>query len=481
MEPVRVLVVDDDEALCEMMVGHLRRKGFLVESAKDGMEAIQILRTIGPFCVMVTDLMMPGMSGLELLRRGKKLDPLIEVIVITAAGSIEMAISALREDGAYDYLTKPLGMIGELSLAVERAATHRQMKLEREAIRGSLINGTRRLKEILSSTGIPIFAGNEKDEIIFLSPNEASAEFLQPAEEDGKKDRLREPFQSLVRRWRSLGGTQVAWIELKGVNGKEFLVKISPLPIGENVGWVMVFDDITYMKRLERFVVGNYAKIVTKIQQPVEKAMDFLADLEQKWNQGEGDPLEQLGHLKEFFQEAQNSTNDLLDLTCDERDSSAENESISLHEFLLKTKDLYQSEISNGKGDTSNWQFIEELPLHTVDYALVSELFHHLLQHAKLRTDEKAGIQVKGWAGGLEIWLSVIDSGPKTIVDHLDPSLNGRSEHPTTPFSHAQVELALVKLLAEQMGCQVWIQEFDRGGCSVSICFLIEQRDKVVV
>ena len=137
MEPVRVLVVDDDDALLNMMSLHLRKKGFQVECAKDGHEAMQVLRTSGPFCVMVTDLMMPGLSGLELLRRARKVDPLIEVIVITAAGSVEMAISALRESGAYDYLTKPLGMISELSLAVQRAANHRELRLERESMRGS--------------------------------------------------------------------------------------------------------------------------------------------------------------------------------------------------------------------------------------------------------------------------------------------------------------------------------------------------------
>ena len=86
MDPVRVLVVDDDDALLNMMSLHLRKKGFQVECAKDGFEAMQVLRSSGPFCVMVTDLMMPGLSGLELLRRARKLDPLIEVIVITAAG-----------------------------------------------------------------------------------------------------------------------------------------------------------------------------------------------------------------------------------------------------------------------------------------------------------------------------------------------------------------------------------------------------------
>ncbi len=107
----KVIVADDDEALLRLMVSHLQRRGYQVESAQDGLEAFETIRTNGPFAVLVTDLMMPSMSGLELLRESRKLDPWLEVIVITAAGTLESAISAMREDGAYDYLTKPLGMI----------------------------------------------------------------------------------------------------------------------------------------------------------------------------------------------------------------------------------------------------------------------------------------------------------------------------------------------------------------------------------
>jgi CheY-like chemotaxis protein len=314
VEPVRVLVVDDDEAFCEMMVGHLKRKGFQVESAMDGLEAIQLLRSSAPFNVIVTDLMMPGLSGLELLRRAKKLDPLIEVIVITAAGSIEMAISALREDGAYDYLTKPLEIIGELSLAVERAAAHRQMNLEREAIKGNLVNGTRQMKEVLSRTGIPVLAGNEKDELLLLSPSGATFSYFKSKEEMKKKGQLMEPFQTLLGRWRSLGGNQAAWVEMKWMNGEEMLAKIAPLPLGESLGWIIVLQNITYLKRLERFIAGSYAEAKTRIREPVEKAMVFVAELEEKYKQGEGDTLEQLGQLKHLFEEAREGAKDLLTL-----------------------------------------------------------------------------------------------------------------------------------------------------------------------
>ena len=100
MERERVLVVDDDEGLLHLMELALKKAGYQVTTANDGPIAVDILREQEPFAVMLADLMMPGMNGLELLRRARVMDPHMEVVVITAAGTIESAISALRADGA---------------------------------------------------------------------------------------------------------------------------------------------------------------------------------------------------------------------------------------------------------------------------------------------------------------------------------------------------------------------------------------------
>ena len=477
MEPVRVLVVDDDEAFCEMMARHLRRKGFQVESAKDGLDAVQILRSSGPFCVMVTDLMMPGLSGLELLRRARKLDPLIEVIVITASGSIEMAISALREDGAFDYLTKPLEMITELSLAVERAASHREMKLEREAIKGSLVNGTRRLKEILSCTGIPIFAGNEKDELVHLSLAESVFGWLGLDQEREKKDRLVEPFKTLVKRWRSLGGKQAAWVETKWGNEAEILVRIAPLPMGESIGWVIVLQNVTYLKRLERFIVRSYTKTTTRIQEPVEKAIVFVEDMEERCKQGEDYPLEDLEQLKHLFEEAHGGAKDLLTLTRNRTGPLDGYERISLHEFLKRSQDGFQSERMNGNGENIRWQLAEDLPVIEVHSSMASDLLHHLLQHAKLRSEDDEEIQIKTWSHDGLVWLSVTDNGSNYYQNIPMTSITEGSESTMKSFTQGHLEIAVVKIIAEKMGCQVWVQQVDNGALSVAVCFSDSERD----
>ena len=131
----RVLVVDDDEALLNLMALALRRRGYQVEQALDGFNALKILAAEPGYAVLLTDLMMPGMSGLELLREARKLDSRIEVVVVTAAPDLESAITALRADGAYDYLLKPFESMSQLLLAVERAGTHRRLLIEGEQLR----------------------------------------------------------------------------------------------------------------------------------------------------------------------------------------------------------------------------------------------------------------------------------------------------------------------------------------------------------
>jgi DNA-binding NtrC family response regulator len=107
MSVERVLVVDDDEALLNLMVLALRRRGYQVEQAGDGFSALKVLAPQPPFSVLLTDLMMPGMSGLELLREARKLDEHLQSVVVTAAPDLDSAITAMRADGAYDYLLKP--------------------------------------------------------------------------------------------------------------------------------------------------------------------------------------------------------------------------------------------------------------------------------------------------------------------------------------------------------------------------------------
>jgi two-component system response regulator HydG len=101
-----VLVVDDDRANLDSVARILQHEGWNALSASDGAAAVEMLRR-PEVAVLLTDLMMPGMDGQELLATARALRPEVEVVLMTAYGTVEAAVSAMK-DGAYDFLTKPL-------------------------------------------------------------------------------------------------------------------------------------------------------------------------------------------------------------------------------------------------------------------------------------------------------------------------------------------------------------------------------------
>jgi CheY-like chemotaxis protein len=476
VEPVRVLVVDDDPAFLDMMVGHLRKKDFIVEDAEDGREALEILRSCGPFSVIVTDLMMPGLSGLELLRSARKLDPMLEVIVITAADSVDMAVSALREDGAYDYLTKPLGMIGELSVAVERAAHHRQISLERQAMRGSLANGARRLKEILGSTGLAIMAGNERDELVVISPAAAGLLGMDMEDTRRSKGKISQPLRLLLEGWRSLGGNQVSWVEAVLPNGESKLVRIAPMSLADSPGWVMLFQDITYVKRLERFIVDSYARVVTLIKKPMDMASVVIDDLDRRLRTGEGDPIAEVGHLKQLFKEAHEASQDLSTLNSNGSDSGLNMEKILLNGFLRKIRSKYVQESKNSDGEGYQWDLGGEIPPIEADQTLLYKFIHHMLQYAELRSQRREDILIKTWSAGDRVWLSVSNRGLEAHEGNQSTSEFQGYDPWWDSFNKGQMELAAAKSKAEQMGHQVWLYQTENGVLAVAVCFLTGEK-----
>ena len=132
-----VLVVDDDLAHRTMLKTLLRGWGYQITEADDGETAVEAVR-LQPYDLVLMDIRMLRMSGLEALTKIKAFNPAIPVIIMTAYGAVETAVEAVK-NGAYDYLQKPLDF-DELRLKMERAMEHRTLKEENRRLRESLGN-----------------------------------------------------------------------------------------------------------------------------------------------------------------------------------------------------------------------------------------------------------------------------------------------------------------------------------------------------
>ena len=146
--PGRILVVDDEPTVRKFLVAALTDAGHSVAVAENGAQAIELFKA-NPCDLVVTDVLMPGLSGLEVLQAIKRHSPATEVVVITAHATLETAIEALRE-GAYDLITKPLADLESLYRVVRRALERRRLSQENRLLVGNLQARNVELKETVA-------------------------------------------------------------------------------------------------------------------------------------------------------------------------------------------------------------------------------------------------------------------------------------------------------------------------------------------
>ncbi len=134
---ISILIVDDEESVRDSLYNWFIEDGYYVDCAENAKEALSILES-KDFDIILADIKMPGMDGLEMHRRIKSLNSSAIVIVMTAFASVQTAVQALK-DGAYDYITKPFDP-DDLSHLIRNAASQISLKSENEALKNKVIS-----------------------------------------------------------------------------------------------------------------------------------------------------------------------------------------------------------------------------------------------------------------------------------------------------------------------------------------------------
>jgi PAS domain S-box-containing protein len=265
----RILLIDDEEAILRVMSMSLRSDGHEVMTAISGKEGLKLFREVSPDLVL-TDIKMPGMDGIAVLRSVKKIQPDAEVIIITGHGDIDNAIEALKF-GASDFINKPVRN-DVLTVAIERAEEKRTIKrrlrdytenLEQKVrlatkemrrksnfltklIRSSndgIIATDRDLNVVIYNTGAMNIFGYKRDQVVHrmkiidLLPHTMRSAFFQPPAAPGPE---------AVLAWRE--------ITVMAKDKTEIPVLVFATPLFEKqemVGTVCFFQDLREIKRLE--------------------------------------------------------------------------------------------------------------------------------------------------------------------------------------------------------------------------------------
>ena len=179
-EDIRILVVDDEESLLAVISQVLSKHGYDVTPAASGEEAWEIFQK-DPFPLVITDIVMKEMTGIDLLQKIKEICPMTQVIIITSYASLDTAVTALRS-GAYDYLFKPFEDLEVISAVTNRAVEKIKLTSENQQLIEKLENKSDELEQRVNQRTAELIKINEqlKKEIV---EHRRTAEELRRAKE----------------------------------------------------------------------------------------------------------------------------------------------------------------------------------------------------------------------------------------------------------------------------------------------------------
>ncbi|MBE3133204.1 MAG: response regulator, partial [Acidobacteria bacterium] len=281
----RILVVDDEPGIREGCRKILTSEGFEVLTAGDGWAGLEQFLDRGPFAVLLVDLQMPRMSGLELIRELRGRDPDIVPIIITAHATIDTAVEGTKQ-GAYSYIPKPF-TADELLLSIKNGLERRTLSLEARRLREER---EKRLLEVASersksntiiacmTDGILVI----NTEGLVVLRNAAAARILPDCAELPVPFPLETIASPDVREIigvvnRAPGGFMILSREIS-LGPATYMVNVSPVldPSGESTGAVAVFRDVTALKKLETAKSMFVSMVAHEVKSPLAAAEGWL-------------------------------------------------------------------------------------------------------------------------------------------------------------------------------------------------------------
>ncbi len=431
----KVLVVDDERDIRDGCERVLSRLGFEVDTAANGEEGLAALEK-EPSAIVLLDLKMPGLDGMEVLRRLRESYPEVLVIIVTGFATVETAIEAMKL-GAYDFITKPFKP-DELRLTVARAAEHQRVKEERDRLwvereRGlwAITTEKSRLKTVINSMAEGVLITDRELRILLCNP--AFIRLIGLAQDCAVGTCLDQvaaltPLHEMARQLsqdqsRPQAITKEVFVDKPRATYLRASINTIAGEGGEALGLVTLLQDVTDMKELERKKSEFVAMVTHELRAPLA-AVDTQFEVVLKGLAGE--LTDKQRHLLSRMRKRLGGTleliNDLLDLSrMEARTFVQEKKMVGINPIIREAAEMMEAEVEE-KGLTLALYLAPDLPQILVDPQSIREVVVNLLSNAVRYTPAEGLIQVSSGFDAGYVHFTVADTGigiPKEDLDKI--------------------------------------------------------------
>ncbi|MFH1985737.1 MAG: response regulator [Pseudomonadota bacterium] len=491
LETIRVLVVDDEQDIREGSQRILNRMGFQVLQASRGEEALALLAN-DRAAIVLLDLKMPGMDGMDVLKEIVTMDATILVIVITGYATVETAIQAMKH-GAYDFISKPFEP-DQLRIVVNRAAEKVrlateaiQLARERQRTLSDLDAEKSRTRSILEFLPNGVVVTNTDGRVVLMNP--AFLHYLGISPERATGDLIDDylPDKELCRLVKEISqGRHVDYEDIPThefvlENGRYLLARGQPV-LGERrecLGAVLNLVDITTMKVLDRLKSEFVAKVSHELRSPLSTIHEQLAYVlnDMIAETGQEDPKDV---DKQILVRAKEKTKGLISMIGDLLDLSRIEEGIICREprpvnpeEVLKNVVEYLNVQASAKGQRLELNIPQQpLPVLTADPLALESIFGNLITNAINYTPEGGHIRVVAETAGLNVRVTVADDGFGIDAAYIDKIFERfyRVKNDKTRFiTGTGLGLPIVKGLVDSLGGFIQVESVPGEGSTFTV------------
>ena len=480
-ETLHVLIVDDEQDIRDGSERILTRIGFTVSKASNGQEGLELFQTIRPAIVLL-DLKMPGMDGMEVLEKIRIIDDSTIVIVITGYATVETAIQAMKQ-GAYDFIPKPFEP-DQLRLIVNRAAEKTRLrmaaeKLVQERQRTLLDLGTEksRIRTIIESLPNGVLVTNTLGQVVLMNPAFKQLMEFDTSHPVGESIEAYFPDKGIcelvleISQGRHIDFEDIPEYEFSISKNQHFMAKGRPVLGQKNecLGAVVTIVDITALKMFDQLKSEFVAKVSHELRSPLSTIHEQLAVvLSDMMDIAPETDQKILGRAKEKTHSLISLIGDLLDLSRIEEGVICKEPVPVQIDTLLKSIIAFLRDKANAKQQSLTLEILgDPLPEVQADPLALESIFGNLITNAINYTPEKGNICVTVAVAGINIKVDVSDNGFGIEDKHLDQIFERfyRAKNDQTRYiTGTGLGLPIVKELVQSLGGFVEVESsFGKG------------------